>query len=131
MTNLSVKYEKEIAAIKADAQANLEEAQAIEEALSYDRDDCLSVVQRLRTKVKTSHRAFFRVAFTLIKMAFSRKPSVSDVSIATQPCTEYNEAMADLPEAEATFEKAQADLNQAQEDLTFAAYQLDTFLSIW
>lgn len=131
MTNLALKYQNEIAAIKADAQANLEEARATEEALSYERDDCLSVVQKLRYKAASSHRAFFKVAFSLIKMAFSHNPSISDVNIATQPYNEYSEAMADLPEAEATFDKAQADLNRAQEDLTFAAYQLDTFLSIW
>lgn len=130
MVNLTVKYEKEIAAMKADAEANVAEATEMEEIRTNEMRECIAMVERLRNKADTSHKAFFKVVRRLLKLAFTKNPSPEEVSFITQPCNTYMDAAQQLPAAESNLLEAKLDLNTAQENLIEAENTLDIISSL-
>ncbi len=130
MVNLKEKYQNEIAAIKADAQANLDEATAIEKERADVMQNASDEVAQLQQKAKSSHRSFFKMAFRILKLAFSKKPTVVDVTLVTAPCGSYTDAISKLPKAENELYDAKCMLEQAESVLIDAQEEFDIIANL-
>lgn len=115
MTNIREKYSATIAAIREDVQANIEEAKQLEKERTNEMQKRSSVVEDLRSTANVAHRSFFKVVFSILRLAFKKAPSPEEVSRITQPCDTYMTAAAQLPEAEKALFDAKISLSEAME----------------
>lgn len=125
MTNLSVHFKEELEAIKAAAQANVDEAKETLRVRNDEVRENAEIVADLQLTAKTSKRAFFSVIRSLLKMFFSKAPDPEEVKKATSPCNTYMVAAKQLPDAEAKLGIAKVDQCVAEEQLLDAEDELE------
>lgn len=126
MINISEKYKNEIKAMKADAEANLNEAAQTEADRTHVMQQSREKVEKLQITATSSHKEFWKALRQLFKLIFTKAPTPEAVALVTQPCNTYMTAAKALPQAETELYDAKSDLCKAQEVLLDAEDTLQT-----
>ena len=126
MVDLRRKYEKEIALLKADAQANEAEATKNLQERLEEVEACKEEVKNLKETAKMAHKAFLEVIRGLGRLAFIKDPNPEEVKKVTEPCTIYANAAGQKPIAEERLEEAKNELAVAQEEMYSASADLSS-----